>query len=224
MLGRRLATTLCLAHAYLLQVAHCQIRGVNLGGWLLSEPWLTPSLYDSTSADDEWHLCAALGKASCSQLLRTHWKSFLNQSDFRAIQKAGLNAIRIPVGYWAVDLEDDEPYVQGQFDYLTRAVQWASESSLDVIISLHGLPGSQNGQENSGLAGEISFASNTSTVERSLKVLTNLTTEFSRNVYGGAVKCEPSMELNPAGSLLTKYQPLSSPTSPEQAHRCLLTP
>ncbi|KAK4500358.1 hypothetical protein PRZ48_008547 [Zasmidium cellare] len=187
--SKRLAmATLLLLIALLVTTATAQIKGVNLGGWLLSEPWITPSLYDDVSAEDEWHLCAELGEDACSQLLRTHWKSFLNQSDFQAIQRAGLNVVRIPVGYWAVDVEDYEPYVQGQFSYLTRAVKWAGGLGLGVVISLHGLPGSQNGQENSGLAGDIEFASNSSTVERSLKVLSNLTKEFSQDVYGGAVK------------------------------------
>ncbi|KAF2166635.1 glycoside hydrolase family 5 protein [Zasmidium cellare ATCC 36951] len=210
--AHHLATVLFLVLAHLVQIATCQIKGVNLGGWLLSEPWITPSLYDNVSAEDEWHLCDELGKDSCSQLLRTHWKSFLNQSDFQAIQSAGLNAVRIPIGYWAVDLEDWEPYVDGQFDYLARAVRWADEAGLDVIVSLHGLPGSQNGQENSGLAGEILFASNSSNFERSLRVLTNLSAEFSQDVYGGAVKSielanEPRIGSSlPFDDLLEYYQ------------------
>ena len=55
------------------------------------------------------------------------------------------------------------------------------------MIDLHGAPGSQNGQDNSGLIGPVLFASNTSNVDRSLNVLRNLTEEFSRSVYGGAV-------------------------------------
>lgn len=74
--------------------------------------------------------------------------------------------------------------------YLAQAVQWASQSNLSVIISLHGVPGSQNGQENSGLAGKILFASNTSNVDRSLNVLRNFTEEFSQHIYGGTVKCQ----------------------------------
>lgn len=103
------------------------------------------------------------------------------------MKAAGLNAIRIPVGYWAVDLGNDEPYVAGQYPYLIRAVQWAREIGLQVMIDLHGAPGSQNGQDNSGLIGPVLFASNSSNTDRSLDVLRNLTEEFSQRVYGGAV-------------------------------------
>lgn len=55
------------------------------------------------------------------------------------------------------------------------------------MIDLHGAPGSQNGQDNSGLIGPVLFASNSSNADRSLDVLRNLTEEFSRDVYGETV-------------------------------------
>jgi glucan 1,3-beta-glucosidase len=103
------------------------------------------------------------------------------------IKSAGLNAVRIPVGYWAVDVRDYEPYVSGQYPYLIRAVQWARELGLQVLIDLHGAPGSQNGNDHSGLIGPILFPSNSSNADRSVAVLRNLTEEFSGDVYGGIV-------------------------------------
>ncbi|KAK0315688.1 hypothetical protein LTR29_015683 [Friedmanniomyces endolithicus] len=96
-------------------------------------------------------------------------------------------AIRIPLGYWAVDLLDYEPYVSGQYTYLVRAVQWAKELGLNVMIDLHGAPGSQNGWEETGLVGPIGFVDNSSNSDRSLNVLRNLTAEFTQAMYGGAV-------------------------------------
>ena len=113
--------------------------------------------------------------------------SFYTRDDFVDIRSSGLNAVRIPIGYWAVDVRDDEPYVSGQYPYLIQAVQWAGELGLSVLIDLHGAPGSQNGQDNSGLIGPVLFASNTSNADRSLDVLRNLTQEFSRDVYGDVV-------------------------------------
>ena len=103
------------------------------------------------------------------------------------MKSAGLNAIRIPIGYWAVDAGPDEPYVTGQYPYLIQAVRWSSEFGFQVMIDLHGAPGSQNGQDNSGLIGPVLFPSNSSNLDRSLDVLRNLTEEFSQDIYGGAV-------------------------------------
>ena len=53
--------------------------------------------------------------------------------------------MRLPIGYWAWDVGAGEPYIQGQLPYLRRAVTWASNHGLKLIIDLHGVPGSQNG-------------------------------------------------------------------------------
>ncbi|KAM0722344.1 hypothetical protein Q7P37_001785 [Cladosporium fusiforme] len=163
------------------------IRGVNLGGWLLVEEWITPSLFYSTDAEDEWHLCSDLGKDRCRTSLESHWSDFLTRDDFEDMASAGLNAVRIPIGYWAIDVRDDEPYVDGQYPYLIQAVQWAQELGLQVMIDLHGAPGSQNGQDNSGLIGPILFPRNSSNTKRSLDVLRNFTEEFSQDIYSGVV-------------------------------------
>jgi aryl-phospho-beta-D-glucosidase BglC (GH1 family) len=114
--------------------------------------------------------------------------TFYVREDLVDIAQAGLNTIRIPIGYWAVDLADYEPYVNGQYPYLIQAVQWAHELGMQVMISIHGAPGSQNGYEGSGLVGPILFPSNSSNIDRTLTVLKNLTTEFSNSeVYGNTV-------------------------------------
>lgn len=56
-----------------------------------------------------------------------------------------LNHIRLPIGYWAFDVGPDEPFITGQLPYMQKAVTWADEHGLKVIIDLHGAPGSQNG-------------------------------------------------------------------------------
>ncbi|KAF2858660.1 glycoside hydrolase family 5 protein, partial [Piedraia hortae CBS 480.64] len=163
------------------------IRGVNLGGWLVTEPWMTPSLFRATSTQDEWHLCSALGKDKCYALLQDHWSTFYTRDDFVQIKKAGLNSVRIPLGYWAVDLLSYEPYVSGQYPYLINAVRWAKDIGLTVMIDLHGAPGSQNGWEESGITGPVEFPANQTNTDRTIKVLKNLTDEFSQSTYGGAV-------------------------------------
>lgn len=95
--------------------------------------------------------------------------------------------MRIPLGYWAVDLLDYEPYVSGQYPYLIQAVQWASEMNFTVLIDIHGAPGSQNGWEETGLVGPIAFPANQSNSDRTLNVLRNLTEEFTKSDYNGAV-------------------------------------
>ena len=117
-----------------------KVRGVNLGGWLVAEPWITPSLFESAgeAAIDEYTLAQTLGKDAALSLLSGHWSSFITAGDLSAIAGAGLNHVRIPIGYWSVSPVDGEPYVQGALDYLDQAIGWAGGAGLKVIIDLHG--------------------------------------------------------------------------------------
>lgn len=117
-----------------------KVRGVNLGGWLLTEPWITPSLYDAApdAAVDEWTYCETLGAEECKARLKQHWETFITQDDFEQIAQAGMNHVRIPIGYWAVSKFGNDPYVDGQLEYMDRAITWARETGLKVLVDLHG--------------------------------------------------------------------------------------
>ena len=57
------------------------LRGVNLGNWLLLEKWMRPSLFEGTSAKDEYTLCEVLGPAAGARMLR-HRDTFIQEEDF----------------------------------------------------------------------------------------------------------------------------------------------
>ncbi|HNC70471.1 MAG TPA: glucan 1,3-beta-glucosidase, partial [Pseudomonadales bacterium] len=58
-----------------------RLRGVNLGGWLVLEKWMKPSLFEGLEATDETSWCVELG-AAAPRLLRAHWDSFITRDDF----------------------------------------------------------------------------------------------------------------------------------------------
>jgi glucan 1,3-beta-glucosidase len=41
-----------------------KLRGVNLGGWLVLEKWMTPSMFDGLQATDETSYCVELGASA----------------------------------------------------------------------------------------------------------------------------------------------------------------
>lgn len=88
-----------------------KVRGVNIGSWLVTEPWMVPSLYvapfkahPKTPILDEFTLCKAMGRSWCTKTLAAHYASFITEQDFIDIAAAGLNHVRIPIGYWAFDV------------------------------------------------------------------------------------------------------------------------
>ena len=42
--------------------------------------------------------------------------------------------MRLPIGYWAFDVVPGEPYIQGQKDYLYRAIGWARSAGIKVMV------------------------------------------------------------------------------------------
>ncbi|KAH9980767.1 glycoside hydrolase family 5 protein [Russula compacta] len=158
------------------------VRGVNLGGWLVLEPWITPSLFNNTGNPaivDEWTFGQYQHQDIAQAKLVEHWNTWITEDDFKAIANAGLNHVRIPIGYWAYDVGPGEPYIQGQHDYLLKAIGWAAKYNIKVIIDLHGAPGSQNGFDNSGRRTLIpKWQLNQRNVHRTNKVIKDIAHEF----------------------------------------------
>jgi len=87
---------------------------------------------------DEYTYSQKLGKSATSERLTKHWNTFITEDDFKEIANAGLNHVRIPIGYWALAPRNEDPYVQGQLEILDKAITWARNSKLKVMLDLHG--------------------------------------------------------------------------------------
>lgn len=167
------------------------IRGVNLGGWLLLEPWITPSLFHPYSYEDgvidEYTLCKHLGKQRCrDDVLQKHWDTFYSEGDFQKIAASGFNLVRLPVGYWAFD-DSYGPYSSGAAPYLDKAIQWARNSGLKVMLDLHGAPGSQNGFDNSGQRTDYLMWQKDGNVDKTLTILKQMQDKYGDSSYDDVI-------------------------------------
>ncbi|CAN6663182.1 hypothetical protein TRVA0_034S01662 [Trichomonascus vanleenenianus] len=140
------------------------IRGVNLGGWLIVEPFITPSYFNQTTPKkntgvvDEWtlveHLNSTGGMEEVKNVLEKHYMSFVTEDTFKEISEAGLDHVRIPYGYWAVTTYPGDHFLpKVSWRYLLRAIEWARKYGLRVNVDLHSVPGGQNGWNHSGRQG-----------------------------------------------------------------------
>ncbi|KAK4626524.1 Glucan 1,3-beta-glucosidase [Fulvia fulva] len=166
-----------------------KVRGVNLGGWFVLEPWITPSIFENGPADavDEYTYTQQLGKDEAKKRLESHWSSFYNEGDFAQMKNLGLNFVRIPVGYWSVAPLPDDPYVQGAYAHMRQAVEWAGNNGLKVMIDLHGAPRSQNGFDNSGKRGPVGWTQGES-VANTIKALNKIRDDFASNPAVAAIE------------------------------------
>jgi glucan 1,3-beta-glucosidase len=171
------------------------IRGVNLGGWLSVEPFITPSFFNSYKPNqgvvDEYTLCAELGPSQAAKVLEKHYARFVTEQTFREIQAAGLDHIRIPFSYWAITTYPGDPYVPKiSWRYLLRAIEYARKYGLRVNLDVHGLPGSQNGWNHSGRLGAIGWLNGTDgalNAQRSLDLHAQLSAFFAQPRYRNVV-------------------------------------
>ncbi len=164
-----------------------KLRGVNLGSWLVLEKWMVPSLFEGLNATDETTWCAELGEAA-GERLRQHWDSFITRDDFAWLAARGLNAVRIPVGHWIFGPdypwhrsygEHRYPFVEGGIEILDRAMKWAHEFGLNVMIDLHAAPGCQNGFDNGGIKDVCEWHTRPEYLEHSLNVLEKLAQRYT---------------------------------------------
>lgn len=189
------------------------IRGVNVGGWLSIEPFITPSLFEYPASDqvvDEYSLSAKLAMPG-RRIIENHYATFITKQDFVDIANAGLDHVRIPYPYWIVTTYDGDPYLpQVGWRYLLRAIEWARESGLRVKLDLHAAPGSQNGYTHSGRVGSIDWISGPNgaqNAQRTLDIHTQLATFFAQDRYKNIITIyglvnEPKMLVIPEQSVV----------------------
>ncbi|SHF77449.1 glucan 1,3-beta-glucosidase [Caldanaerobius fijiensis DSM 17918] len=170
-----------------------KIRGVNLGGWLVLEKWMTPSLFEGLKAVDETTFCQELGPKA-EERLRKHWETFITEEDFKWLANVDINAVRIPVGHWIFG--DTKPYV-GAIDVLDWAVKTASRYGIGVLLDLHAAPGCQNGFDNGGIMGVMEWHKHPENVARSLDVIERLAQRYAvyDNVIGVELLNEPRWDV-----------------------------
>eukprot|EP01001_Neometanema_parovale_P006336 NODE_2703_length_1360_cov_47.224737_g2568_i0.p1 GENE.NODE_2703_length_1360_cov_47.224737_g2568_i0~~NODE_2703_length_1360_cov_47.224737_g2568_i0.p1 ORF type:complete len:386 (-),score=25.44 NODE_2703_length_1360_cov_47.224737_g2568_i0:136-1293(-) len=193
-----------------------QMRGVNLGGWLLTERWMNRDLYALVEKEfdkhipDEWTLCETLGAERAAGFMQRHRDSFITESDFAEIAALGLNAVRLPFHYTALEAHEGTPFVPALdgsgVPYLQRALEWAERHQLMVILDLHGLPGQQTKEHISGRERE-DWKWQDWDVVHSLDIISSIAKRFNgmSAVVGLSVVNEPSTDI-PANVLLSFYE------------------
>ena len=134
---------------------HDPIRGVNLGGLFILERWIltgfikwddasegTSGIVDTLSFSKK---CASVPSGSICNLYDEHVNNFYTQSDFDAMKQAGLNTVRVSVGYWLfTELSGvkSRSYVKPKLSIhdlnhpLTKIIQYAKQAELQVILTL----------------------------------------------------------------------------------------
>ena len=99
---------------------HKPLRGVNLGGWLVLERWMTPSVFAGTDASNEHQL---MMQPDGPERIAKHRQEFMTEADFAWLHAHGIEALRVPVGYWVLESQDGYLEATKQLDWCFAMAQ-----------------------------------------------------------------------------------------------------
>ena len=162
-------TLLTLAAALTSATSAKALTGTNIGGWLVLEPWITPSFFyrfldkgQNETAMDCWTVCETLGPEEGNKLMRAHWTSWYSEQDIANLAKRGVEMVRLPIGDWTLDPYG--PYI-GCMDGAADMVQWMLDTcakyNIGVLMDVHAVRDSQNGFDNSGRTRNVEWLNDT---------------------------------------------------------------
>ncbi|KAK3012744.1 hypothetical protein RJ639_008092, partial [Escallonia herrerae] len=88
-----------------------------------------PSVFEMTFSGGlpgEFQVTNGYGPETAPQTMKEHWRTYIVEEDFKFIASNGLNAVRIPVGWWiASDPTPPKPHVGGSLQALDNGFLWA---------------------------------------------------------------------------------------------------
>ena len=121
------------------------MTGANVGGWMVLEPWIAPSLFyrflnktQNETAADMYTFCEALGPVKGNQVLREHWRTFYNETWIQALKMRGIEILRLPIGDFTLDPYG--PYIgctDGAEDYIQWFYDICAKYDIKVLMDVH---------------------------------------------------------------------------------------
>tara|TARA_B100000965_G_scaffold63229_1_gene49030 strand:+ start:6093 stop:8762 length:2670 start_codon:yes stop_codon:yes gene_type:complete len=127
------------------------LRGINLGGWMLQEPYL----FQFTGAADSQHefkekLVEFIGQENTDNFYNSWYENFITQADVDSLASYGFNSIRLPIHYDLFTLPIQDEPVQGEntwidlgFLMVDNLLNWCESNNMYLILDLHAAPGGQ---------------------------------------------------------------------------------
>ncbi|MDD5195459.1 MAG: cellulase family glycosylhydrolase [Candidatus Omnitrophica bacterium] len=111
------------------------IKGVNLGGWLLMEGYILGGRNIAESSFKK-EFKKRYGKKGLDEFERAFRETFITEEDFKNISQMHASVVRVPFNYRLLQ--------HNGFSYLDRLFVWAERYNIGIILDLHAAAGAQN--------------------------------------------------------------------------------
>jgi aryl-phospho-beta-D-glucosidase BglC (GH1 family) len=151
------------------------LHGVNLGNWIVLERWMGGSPLSGANVEDDHAFVLSVPPKERDRRLRSHYDTFVTQSTFAWLARAGVALVRIPVPYHLFGTDHHVACLP----WLDKAFDWAERYDLRVLIDLHTVPMSQNGFDNGGYTGLCAWGRDESRVRWTLDLLERIARRYA---------------------------------------------
>ncbi len=132
-----------------------ELRGLNLGGWFIMEPWMCPA--DSGGLPDTYSIISELdsrfGVTTEQALIRTYQTSWITTNDLNNITNGGFNLVRVPVwwgNFYSITNTTSSGWRTDAFAELDWVVTNCAARGIYVVIDMHGVVGGQSTSDDTG--------------------------------------------------------------------------
>jgi endoglucanase len=121
-----------------------QLRGVNLGGWLLWEEWIWGGKFHSQTYIMD-ALTQMTSKEDAEHFRDSVYLHYISESDIKKIHEAHMNVVRVPFNNRIFD-EAAEPseYKGIGWRVLDSLLGWCKKYGVYAILDMHAAPGGQS--------------------------------------------------------------------------------
>ena len=167
-----------------------QLKGVNLGAWLIWEDWLCPYQEVSDHYEALEVLTERFGVDGAYELMNIYQDNWITEYDLDTIKSMGFNCVRVPFWFRNFYYDDNGTKIldeNGEWDFsrLDWIVEECSKREIYVVLDMHGAVGYQSDAPHSGKGNSCGLYDKTEQGERYRELTdelwTAIATRFNAN-------------------------------------------
>lgn len=148
-----------------------QLKGVNLGAWMIWEGWLCPYEDDLDHYTVLKVLTERFGEEKAYELMDIYMDNWITGYDLDEIKSMGFNCVRVPFWFRNFYYDDNGRKIldeNGNWDFsrLDWVVEECSKRELYVVLDMHGAVGYQSDAPHNGKGGSCGLYDDTEQGER----------------------------------------------------------
>ena len=123
------------------------LRGVNLGNWLLIEPWMTGvglGIYGGEDSEPDTFgdaVVDVVGKDKAAAFTKAWRDDYITEADIKRVKELGFNSVRVPLDYRLFYDNVAGKDIDTGFEYLDNLLTWCAAERIYVIPDMHSVPG-----------------------------------------------------------------------------------